>query len=56
MLPSQVLSQATTADIQIHIHSQTYQERARKAANGESIADTVSETEIAEVYKAWRGA
>ena len=55
MLPTEVLTKATTLDIQIHTHSLAYQDRQRKAHNGESIADTVTDTEIAEVYKAWRG-
>lgn len=55
LLPTEVLSRATTKDIQIHIHSETYQERQRKSQAGENIGDTMSQSEIAEVYKSWRG-
>lgn len=55
MLPTEVLSRATTMDIQIHSHSETYQQRAQAAANGGDVGETMSPTEIDEVYKAWRG-
>lgn len=53
MLPTQILNQATTHDIQIYLHAVTYEERQR--AEKAQVGDTYTATELQEIYQSWRG-
>ncbi len=45
MLPSEVLDRATTFDAQVHLNSETYQNREQRRARGDDISETYSQAE-----------
>ena len=51
MLPTQVLEQATTFDMQIFYNAAIIRDRAQKKAKGESIADTYTPGQVEEMYR-----
>lgn len=53
MLPSQILEQATTHDIQIYLHAVKYIDR--KQGGDKDLNESYSQEEIQEIYKSWRG-
>lgn len=55
LLPSEVLSRATTLDLQFHLNAEVIGDRERKKARGESIADTYTQTEIENMYNKFKG-
>lgn len=51
MLPTQVLEQATTFDMQIFQNAAIVRDREVKKARGESIADTYTQEQVEEMYR-----
>ena len=50
MLPTEIMSKATTHDLVIYYNANLINLREQKKARGESIADTFTKNEISEVY------
>ena len=51
MLPTQVLEQASTFDLQIFYNSAIIRDRASKLKKGENIGDTYSKEQLEEMYR-----
>lgn len=51
MLPTQVLEQASTFDLQIFYNSALIRDRATKQRKGENVADTYTQEQINEMYR-----
>lgn len=54
MLPSQILREATTHDLQLFTIANKIKEREMKKARGESINDTYSQEELNKMYKEFK--
>lgn len=52
-LPSQVLANSTTLDIQIHQIVERHKQRERQLANGEPVEATAPDN-LEELYNQWR--
>jgi hypothetical protein len=50
MLPSMILQEATTHDLQIFTLANSIKDREMKKARGESIADTYNQSQIDTMY------
>ena len=55
-LPSQVIHEATTYDLHVHVVAESYRERQRAIASGNSkaLADSYTQNEINEVWSQWQ--
>jgi len=49
-LPSEILRDATTQDLSIHIHAETQRSRNRAKDNKGDVASTYTQSEILEAY------
>ena len=56
VLPSELLQRGNTFDIQFHVLAETYKDRERKKASGDTagLTDNYSKAEIEERYKQWQ--
>ena len=56
LLPSQVIQEATTYDLHVHIIAESYRERQRaiQSGNSKALADSYSQNEINEVWNKWQ--
>jgi hypothetical protein len=55
MLPSEVLEKATTHDLMIYNNANMIALRDQKKAKGESISDTISQTELNQIWENTKG-
>lgn len=55
LLPSEVMSRATTLDLQFHLNAEVIRDREHKRSRGESIADTYSQSEVDSMYNKFKG-
>ena len=55
MLPSEVLEKATTQDLMIYNNANMIKVREDKKAKGESISDTISQTELNAIWDKTKG-
>jgi len=51
MLPTDILSKATTQDLFIYNNANTIKIREHRKEKGESVADTYSQNELDSIYK-----
>jgi ABC-type proline/glycine betaine transport system ATPase subunit len=56
LLPTQVIREATTYDLHVHIIAESYRDRQRAKASGNSkaLAESYSQNEINEVWSSWQ--
>ena len=55
MLPSQILSTATTVDLMIHVNASVSRVREQKKSRGEDISSTYNQNEIMEKWNKVKG-
>jgi len=55
MLPSEVLEKATTQDLMIYNNANMIKLRDYKKERGESISDTISQTELNAIWENTKG-
>ncbi len=55
MLPSDILDRGTTQDIMIYNNAHIIRVREEKKARGESIADTINQSELDDIWHKVKG-
>lgn len=55
MLPTEILSKATTYDLHIFNNCNAIKVREQKKARGENITDTYNQQELENIYREFKG-